>query len=87
MCSHQRACRQLYDALRVVLLPVCGCNAALQVCYSWWCLSCLAILDRLHWIDQKALTRFILYCQVGTANAAPCMVGHMRLAVLVSVRV
>lgn len=36
----------------------------LQVCYSWWCLSCLAILGRLHWIDQQALTRFILYCQV-----------------------
>jgi geranylgeranyl transferase type-2 subunit beta len=37
---------------------------AVQVCYSWWCLSCLAILGRLHWIDQEALTRFILYCQV-----------------------
>ena len=24
------------------------------------------ILDRLHWIDQQALTRFILYCQVNT---------------------
>jgi hypothetical protein len=36
----------------------------LQVCYSWWCLSCLSILGRLHWIDQQALSRFILYCQV-----------------------
>lgn len=35
-----------------------------QVCYSWWCLSALAILGRLHWIDQPALTRFILDCQV-----------------------
>jgi hypothetical protein len=40
-----------------------GC-LPLQVCYSWWCMSCLAILDRLHWIDQAALTKFILYCQV-----------------------
>lgn len=39
----------------------------LQVCYSWWCLSCLGILDRLHWIDKEALTRFILYCQVRRA--------------------
>jgi prenyltransferase beta subunit len=35
-----------------------------QVCYSWWCLSCLAILGRLHWVDQGALSRFILSCQV-----------------------
>jgi hypothetical protein len=42
-----------------------GCILCLsQVCYSWWCMSCLSILDRLHWIDQKALTNFILYCQV-----------------------
>jgi prenyltransferase beta subunit len=34
-----------------------------DVCYSWWCLSCLAILGRLHWIDQAALARFILWCQ------------------------
>jgi geranylgeranyl transferase type-2 subunit beta len=34
-----------------------------DVCYSWWCLSCLAILGRLHWIDQGALRRFILWCQ------------------------
>ncbi len=35
-----------------------------DVCYSWWCLSALAILHRLHWIDQPALTNFILNCQV-----------------------
>eukprot|EP01026_Neomeris_dumetosa_P004706 TRINITY_DN112667_c0_g1_i1.p1 TRINITY_DN112667_c0_g1~~TRINITY_DN112667_c0_g1_i1.p1 ORF type:complete len:148 (-),score=20.59 TRINITY_DN112667_c0_g1_i1:115-558(-) len=34
-----------------------------DVCYTWWCLSALSILDRLHWIDQKELTRFILFCQ------------------------
>jgi hypothetical protein len=36
-----------------------------DVCYSWWCLSCLSILGRLEWIDTRALTRFILWCQVG----------------------
>jgi geranylgeranyl transferase type-2 subunit beta len=35
-----------------------------DVCYSWWVLSSLAILERLHWIDGKKLERFILKCQV-----------------------
>ena len=35
-----------------------------DVCYSWWVLSSLAMIDRLHWIDAKLLTGFILRCQV-----------------------
>ena len=31
--------------------------------HSWWVLSCLAILGRLHWIDRKKLTEFILASQ------------------------
>eukprot|EP00897_Mesotaenium_endlicherianum_P009870 jgi/Mesen1/8911/ME000541S08302 len=34
-----------------------------DVCYSWWVLSALALLRRLHWIDRPALQRFILDCQ------------------------
>jgi len=34
-----------------------------DVCYSWWCLSSLSILKRLHWIDQISLKDFILDCQ------------------------
>lgn len=34
-----------------------------DVCYSWWCLSALSILNRLHWINGTALTDFILDCQ------------------------
>lgn len=34
-----------------------------DVCYSWWCLSALAILGRLHWIDTAALRDFVLDCQ------------------------
>ena len=34
-----------------------------DVCYSWWCLSALAILGRLHWVDGAALRDFILDCQ------------------------
>ncbi len=34
-----------------------------DVCYSWWVGSSLAMIDRLHWIDKKKLTTFILKCQ------------------------
>ncbi len=34
-----------------------------DVCYSWWVLSSLAILRRLHWIDNEALSHWILQCQ------------------------
>ena len=35
-----------------------------DVCYSWWVLTSLAIIDRLHWIDGDKLIHFILRCQV-----------------------
>ena len=28
-----------------------------DVCYSWWVLASLAILGRLHWIDEESVTR------------------------------
>ncbi|KAI9782475.1 MAG: hypothetical protein M1839_004961 [Geoglossum umbratile] len=34
-----------------------------DVCYSWWVLSSLAMIGRLHWIDGKKLEAFILKCQ------------------------
>jgi geranylgeranyl transferase type-2 subunit beta len=34
-----------------------------DVCYSFWSLSSLCMLDRMHWIDKQALTDFILSCQ------------------------
>ncbi|KIX07065.1 uncharacterized protein Z518_05042 [Rhinocladiella mackenziei CBS 650.93] len=34
-----------------------------DVCYSWWVLSSLAMLGKLHWIDSTELTKFILRCQ------------------------
>jgi len=34
-----------------------------DVCYSWWILSSLKILGRLHWIDKDSLRKFILACQ------------------------
>ncbi|KAK6418932.1 Rab geranylgeranyltransferase [Oleoguttula sp. CCFEE 5521] len=34
-----------------------------DVCYSWWVMSSMSMIGRLHWIDQKKLGRFILECQ------------------------
>ncbi|THW49434.1 hypothetical protein D6D21_02457 [Aureobasidium pullulans] len=34
-----------------------------DVCYSWWVVSSLAMIDRVHWIDQTKLAEFILKCQ------------------------
>ena len=35
-----------------------------DVCYSWWVVSSLAMIDRVHWIDKQKLVSFILRCQV-----------------------
>lgn len=35
-----------------------------DVCYSWWVAASLKMIGKLHWIDEKKLTRFILECQV-----------------------
>ena len=35
-----------------------------DVCYSWWVVSSLAMIGRLHWIDGEKLAKFILKCQV-----------------------
>ncbi|KAI1098700.1 geranylgerany transferase type II beta subunit [Jackrogersella minutella] len=34
-----------------------------DVCYNWWVLGSLAIIDRVHWIDREKLIRFTLSCQ------------------------
>ena len=40
-----------------------------DVCYSWWVLTSLAMIDRIHWIDGKRLTQFILQCQVNWSSS------------------
>lgn len=35
-----------------------------DVCYSWWVMSALAMIGRLHWINGDKLAAFILRCQV-----------------------
>lgn len=34
-----------------------------DVCYSWWVLTSMAMIDRIHWIDGKKLAHFILSAQ------------------------
>ncbi|EGD85967.2 hypothetical protein H112_06890 [Trichophyton rubrum D6] len=34
-----------------------------DVCYSWWVMSALAMIGRLHWINGDKLAAFILRCQ------------------------
>ncbi|CAI0389925.1 unnamed protein product [Linum tenue] len=34
-----------------------------DVCYSWWVLSSLTMIDRAHWISKEKLLKFILSCQ------------------------
>ncbi|KAL7228077.1 hypothetical protein ACSBR2_006910 [Camellia fascicularis] len=34
-----------------------------DVCYSWWVLSSLVMIDRVQWIHKEKLVKFILDCQ------------------------
>lgn len=49
------------------VLPSGGFNGRPEklpdVCYSWWVLSSLAILNKKHWVDLNKLQSFILSCQ------------------------
>ncbi|KAH0773333.1 hypothetical protein KY290_010470 [Solanum tuberosum] len=42
-----------------------------DVCYSWWVLSNLIMIDRVHWIDKEKLAKFILDCQKGGISDRP----------------
>ncbi|CAH0751089.1 unnamed protein product [Diatraea saccharalis] len=48
-------------------LPSGGLNGRPEklpdLCYSWWVMSSLSMLNRIHWVDKKSLEQFILACQ------------------------
>ncbi|XP_076823535.1 geranylgeranyl transferase type-2 subunit beta-like isoform X1 [Clavelina lepadiformis] len=48
-------------------LPSGGLNGRPEklpdVCYSWWVLSSLAVIGKMHWIDQESLKSFIIASQ------------------------
>ena len=44
-----------------------------DVCYSWWVVSSLAMIDRIQWIDRDKLAQFILRCQVRLSSSRSSM--------------
>ena len=51
-----------------------------DVCYSWWVLSSLAMIGKLHWICREKLIDFILDCQASVKIFAP----HTRISLITS---
>lgn len=48
-----------------------------DLCYSWWVLSSLTIIGRLHWINKRKLLRFILACQDAETGGFADRPGNM----------
>ncbi|KAI1253353.1 hypothetical protein MGN70_005561 [Eutypa lata] len=48
-----------------------------DVCYSWWVLSSLAMIDRTHWIDRDRLIAFILSSQDTESGGLSDRPGNM----------
>ena len=48
-----------------------------DVCYSWWVLSSLSMLRRMHWIDGAALGQFVLSSQDGEEGGISDRPGNM----------
>lgn len=48
-----------------------------DVCYSWWILSAMTILGRVHWIDKEKLCDFILQCQESEEGGIADRPGNM----------
>ena len=54
-----------------------------DVCYSWWVLSSLSIIDRIHWINKEKLINFILSCQVIIKKIIYIKLFNPKLLVLI----
>jgi len=48
-----------------------------DVCYSWWVLSSLCLIDRLNWIDCQQLKTFIFACQDPETGGISDMPGDL----------
>jgi len=48
-----------------------------DVCYSWWVLSSLCLIDRLNWIDCQQLKQFIFACQDNETGGISDMPGDL----------
>ncbi|KAK1355806.1 hypothetical protein POM88_049062 [Heracleum sosnowskyi] len=49
-----------------------------DVCYSWWVLSSLIMIERVHWIDKENFAKFILDCRVTSEFDVPFLSGGSR---------
>ena len=62
-------------------LPSGGLNGRPEklpdLCYSWWVLSSLTIIGRLHWINKEKLLRFIMACQDAETGGFADRPGNM----------
>lgn len=62
-------------------LPSGGLNGRPEklpdVCYSWWVLSSLSIMGRLHWISAEKLEQFILSSQDNETGGFSDRTGNM----------
>ncbi|OTF70019.1 geranylgeranyl transferase type-2 subunit beta-like protein [Euroglyphus maynei] len=62
-------------------LPSGGLNGRPEklpdLCYSWWVLSSLAIIGRLHWINKQKLLCFIMACQDNETGGFSDRPGNM----------
>ena len=50
-----------------------------DVCYSWWVLSSLSIIDRRHWVDGEKLATYILECQVRSSRSSLAGLIEIRM--------
>jgi hypothetical protein len=64
---------RMYVRISLSLCFLLRLNERVQVCYSFWVLSSLSILGKVHWIDVDKLVAFILSAQVSLAPLSVCI--------------
>lgn len=78
---HRLDCEKLAWWLCERQLPNGGLNGRPEklpdVCYSWWVLSSLTIMGKLHWISAGKLEEFILSCQDNETGGFSDRTGNM----------
>lgn len=68
---------KLEDVCRLVAWPSkILTSSSLKVCYSFWVLSALSILNKVDWIDADKLTAFILSAQVCPSLSSKSPLGQ-----------
>lgn len=78
---HRLDCEKLAWWLCERQVPAGGLNGRPEklpdVCYSWWVLASLKIMNRTHWISADKLKEFILSCQDTETGGFADRTGNM----------